>query len=104
MVYSLISGIPSSFQAKVELLRYCIKFIAEKLPNVNFTQFSIFFGLFLSSLRTTKRLLVNPLQDQHGRHVKTYEISLRDKELNKGPWKQDNVETEASMLIAGWLT
>ena len=40
------------------------------------------------------------LQDQHGRHVKTYEISLRDKELTKGPWKQDNVETEASMLIA----
>lgn len=40
-------------------------------------------------------------QDQHGRHVKTYEISLRDKEFQKGPWKQDNVETEACMLIAG---
>ena len=44
-------------------------------------------------------------QDPHGRHVKTYEISLRDKEFTKGPWKQDNVETEACMVIAGkqWL-
>ncbi|XP_035674429.1 DNA damage-binding protein 1-like isoform X1 [Branchiostoma floridae] len=39
-------------------------------------------------------------QDPHGRHVKTYEISVRDKEFSKGPWKQDNVETEASMVIA----
>lgn len=41
------------------------------------------------------------IKDQHGRHVKTYEISLRDKEFQKGTWKQDNVETEACMLIAG---
>ena len=40
-------------------------------------------------------------QDTHGRHVKTYEISLRDKEFQKGPWKQDNVETEANLVIAG---
>ena len=33
--------------------------------------------------------------------MKTYEISLRDKEFQKGPWKQDNVETEACMVIAG---
>ncbi|KAI8494230.1 DNA damage-binding protein 1 [Branchiostoma belcheri] len=39
-------------------------------------------------------------EDPHGRHVKTYEISVRDKEFSKGPWKQDNVETEASMVIA----
>lgn len=39
-------------------------------------------------------------QDTNGRHVKTYEISLRDKEFSKGPWKQDNVETEASIIIA----
>ncbi|XP_070551484.1 DNA damage-binding protein 1-like [Ptychodera flava] len=39
-------------------------------------------------------------QDPQGRHLKTYEISLRDKEFTKGPWKQDNVETEASMVIA----
>ena len=43
----------------------------------------------------------NSYQDPHGRHVKTYEIVLRDKEFNKGPWKQDNVEVEASRVIAG---
>ena len=42
-------------------------------------------------------------QDPHGRHVKTYEIIMRDKEFNKGPWKQDNVEVEASRVIAGTL-
>lgn len=41
------------------------------------------------------------LKDQSGRHVKTYEVSLREREKDfiKGPWKQDNVETMASMLI-----
>ena len=38
-------------------------------------------------------------QDNHGRHVKTHEISLKDREFVKVPWKQDNVESEASMLI-----
>uniref|UniRef100_A0A672JHV1 DNA damage-binding protein 1 n=1 Tax=Salarias fasciatus TaxID=181472 RepID=A0A672JHV1_SALFA len=38
-------------------------------------------------------------QDPQGRHVKTYEVSLREKEFNKGPWKQENVEAEASMVI-----
>jgi len=33
--------------------------------------------------------------------VKTYEVSLREKEFNKGPWKQENVEAEASMVIPG---
>ncbi|XP_048584985.1 DNA damage-binding protein 1 [Nematostella vectensis] len=39
-------------------------------------------------------------QDPHGRHVKTYEINLRDHEFAKGPWKQDNVEVEACRVIA----
>lgn len=38
-------------------------------------------------------------QDLHGRHIKTHEISLRDKEFVKVPWKQDNVETDAAMVI-----
>ena len=38
-------------------------------------------------------------QDSNGRHVKTHEISLKDREFVKVPWKQDNVEAEASMLI-----
>ncbi|KAG1661544.1 DNA damage-binding protein 1 [Nymphon striatum] len=36
-------------------------------------------------------------QDSQARHVKTYEI--KDKEFIKGPWSQDNVESEASMII-----
>lgn len=51
------------------------------------------------SVRHHLRLL---FQDPQGRHVKTYEVSLREKEFNKGPWKQENVEAEASMVIAGW--
>lgn len=38
-------------------------------------------------------------QDLNGRHITTREISLRDKEFIKIAWKQDNVETEATMLI-----
>ncbi|XP_055682450.1 DNA damage-binding protein 1 [Lutzomyia longipalpis] len=38
-------------------------------------------------------------QDLNGRHIKTHEINLRDKEFMKVAWKQENVETEASMLI-----
>lgn len=38
-------------------------------------------------------------QDLNGRHVKTREIFLRDKEFVKIPWRQDNVETESSMVI-----
>ncbi|KAL9892987.1 DNA damage-binding protein pic [Glossina fuscipes fuscipes] len=38
-------------------------------------------------------------KDNDGRHVKTHEINLREKEFTKIAWKQDNVETEATMLI-----
>ena len=38
-------------------------------------------------------------QDVHGRHVKTHELSLKEKEFVKVAWKQDNVEREAGMLI-----
>lgn len=38
-------------------------------------------------------------QDLNGRHIKTHEINLREKEFTKVAWKQDNVETEATMLI-----
>jgi len=38
-------------------------------------------------------------KDNDGRHVKSHEINLREKEFMKIAWKQDNVETEATMLI-----
>ncbi|XP_052213076.1 DNA damage-binding protein 1-like isoform X2 [Dreissena polymorpha] len=69
-----------------------------KAFNVRLEELTVIDIQFLHDCTTPTIILVH--QDQHGRHVKTYEISLRDKELNKGPWKQDNVETEASMLIA----
>ncbi|PSC68559.1 DNA damage-binding 1 [Micractinium conductrix] len=33
------------------------------------------------------------------RHVKTYEVSVRDKELVEGPWRQSNLDAGSSMLI-----
>ena len=38
--------------------------------------------------------------DNNARHIKTYQISLQEKEFLKGPFKQDNVEVESSILIA----
>lgn len=38
-------------------------------------------------------------QDGQARHATTYEISMRDKELLKGPWQQSNVEIEATTII-----
>lgn len=41
-----------------------------------------------------------PCQDnKDNRHVKTYEVNLKDKELVEGPWLQNNVEMGSSMLI-----
>jgi len=39
-------------------------------------------------------------EESNSRNVKTYQVNLKEKELFKGPWKQDNVESEASILIA----
>ncbi|KAG8190009.1 hypothetical protein JTE90_000108 [Oedothorax gibbosus] len=44
--------------------------------------------------------MVMVYQDAQARHVATYEISLKDKEFTKGPWQQNNVEIEATTLIA----
>lgn len=38
-------------------------------------------------------------KDNDGRHLKTHEINLREKDFSKVLWKQDNVETEATLLI-----
>ncbi|KAF6018031.1 DDB1 [Bugula neritina] len=51
---------------------------------------------FLHGCNTPTIIIIH--QDTHGRHVKTYEINLREKEFQKGPWNQDNVENEAFML------
>ncbi|ESO97964.1 hypothetical protein LOTGIDRAFT_209160 [Lottia gigantea] len=69
-----------------------------KAFNVRLEELTVIDMNFLYGCQQPTVILVH--QDQNGRHVKTYEISLRDKEFLKGPWKQDNVETEACMVIS----
>ncbi|XP_055957919.1 DNA damage-binding protein 1 [Patella vulgata] len=69
-----------------------------KAFNVRLEELTVIDMNFLYGCQIPTVILVH--QDQHGRHVKTYEISQREKEFQKGPWKQDNVETEACMVIS----
>ena len=40
------------------------------------------------------------LQDNKDvRHVKTYEVALKDKDFVEGPWSQNNVDNGAGLLI-----
>ncbi|CAG0881514.1 unnamed protein product [Cyprideis torosa] len=39
-------------------------------------------------------------QDSNGRHVKTLEVNLKDRDVRKGPWRQDNVDPDAGVLVA----
>nr|KAG5686070.1 hypothetical protein BaRGS_030685 [Batillaria attramentaria] len=68
-----------------------------KAFNIRLEELTVVDMQFLQGCSIPTVVLVH--QDHHGRHVKTYEISIRDKEFQKGPWKQDNVETEACMVI-----
>ncbi|XP_018018027.1 DNA damage-binding protein 1 [Hyalella azteca] len=43
--------------------------------------------------------LIKLHQDGNGRHIRTHTLSLREKEFSKVPWKLDNVEAEAVMII-----
>lgn len=69
-----------------------------KAFNIRLEELNVIDVQFLHGCNVPTIILVH--QDTHGRHVKTYEISLREKEFQKGPWKQDNVETEANLVIA----
>ncbi|XP_038067172.1 DNA damage-binding protein 1-like [Patiria miniata] len=68
-----------------------------KAFNIRLEELNVIDVQFLHGCQVPTIVFVH--QDPHGRHVKTYEINLREKEFNKGPWKQDNVETEASMVV-----
>ncbi|KAK2188211.1 hypothetical protein NP493_140g03066 [Ridgeia piscesae] len=69
-----------------------------KAFNIRLEELNVIDVQFLHGCQTPTIILIH--QDSLGRHVKTYEISLHDKEFQKGPWKQDNVETEATMVVA----
>ncbi|ESN93168.1 hypothetical protein HELRODRAFT_187538 [Helobdella robusta] len=81
---------------KVIPLEYDIKEL--KAFNIRMEELHVVDFQFLSGYNEPTMAML--YQDGHGRHVKTYEISVRDKEFLRGPWKQDNVETEASLLIS----
>ena len=36
---------------------------------------------------------------KEARHIKTYEVSLRDKDITDGPWQQANLDIGASLII-----
>ncbi|XP_044728814.1 DNA damage-binding protein 1 isoform X2 [Chrysoperla carnea] len=68
-----------------------------KAANIRMDELQVQDVEFLHGCANPTIILIH--QDLNGRHVKTHEISLKDKEFVKIPWRQDNVETEASMLI-----
>lgn len=66
--------------------------------NVRIEELSIIDAQFLCSCSTPTIAIV--YQNHSGRHVKTYEISQREKEAKQGPWHQENVDTEATTIIS----
>jgi DNA damage-binding protein 1 len=68
-----------------------------KASNIRIDELQVHDVEFLHGCANPTLILIH--QDVNGRHVKTHEISLREKEFVKVPWRQDNVETEASMII-----
>ena len=69
-----------------------------KAFNIRLEELQIYDIQFLHGVSQPTIALIH--QDVHGRHVKTHELSLKEKEFVKVAWKQDNVELEANMLIA----
>ncbi|XP_022126160.1 DNA damage-binding protein 1 [Pieris rapae] len=68
-----------------------------KATSLRLEELNVYDLEFLHGCANPTLILIH--QDLNGRHIKTREINLRDKEFIKVPWKQDNVETEASILI-----
>ncbi|XP_026318053.1 DNA damage-binding protein 1 [Hyposmocoma kahamanoa] len=68
-----------------------------KAASLRLEELNVYDVEFLHGCSNPTLILIH--QDLNGRHIKTHEINLRDKEFMKIPWKQDNVETEASILI-----
>lgn len=68
-----------------------------KASNIRIDELQVHDVEFLHGCANPTLILIH--QDVNGRHVKTHEISLREKEFVKVPWRQNNVETEASIII-----
>ncbi|PKU29273.1 hypothetical protein llap_20423 [Limosa lapponica baueri] len=92
-----VSGAAAPGRGRIPVLGDAFDIASAEGDEVESPGFGRFLGLRVISVSHHLWLL---FQDPQGRHVKTYEVSLREKEFNKGPWKQENVEAEASMVIA----
>ncbi|EDW42362.1 GM24084 [Drosophila sechellia] len=68
-----------------------------KATNLRMDELNVYDVEFLHGCLNPTVIVIH--KDNDGRHVKSHEINLRDKEFMKIAWKQDNVETEATMLI-----
>jgi len=68
-----------------------------KAYNIRMEELNVFDIHFLHGCPQPTIVLL--YQDLHGRHVRTHEISLKDRDFCKVPWRQGNVEREASLLI-----
>ncbi|KAH8359699.1 hypothetical protein KR093_008397 [Drosophila rubida] len=68
-----------------------------KATNLRMDELTVYDAEFLHGCLNPTVIVIH--KDIDGRHVKSHEINLRDKEFIKMAWKQDNVETEATMLI-----
>ncbi|XP_017040124.2 DNA damage-binding protein 1 isoform X1 [Drosophila ficusphila] len=68
-----------------------------KATNLRMDELNVYDVEFLHGCLNPTVIVIH--KDNDGRHVKSHEINLREKEFMKIAWKQDNVETEATMLI-----
>ena len=86
----LLKVIPLELGTNVELKAFNIRLEELRIVDIQ----------FLHGFNFDVPTVIFVYQDTHGRHVKTYGICLHEKEFIRGPWKQDNVEMEACMVIA----
>jgi DNA damage-binding protein 1 len=67
--------------------------------SVRLEELQVFDVKFLAG--TPKPTIAVLYQDtKEGRHIKTYEVCLKDKDFNPGPWAQNDVESGSRFLIA----
>ncbi|XP_078488392.1 DNA damage-binding protein 1 [Ciona intestinalis] len=73
--------------------------ISEELRpfNIRIEELSVIDAKFLHGYTTPTLVII--YQNSQGRHVKTYIVDVRDKEVVAGPWKQENIDAEANFII-----
>ena len=52
-----------------------------------------------TALILTLRFVHGAQDTKEARHIKTYEVSVRDKDIIDGPWQQANLDIGASLII-----